>query len=94
MIISDSGGLSYLTPPPLSSDTVQQHLLLLSPPDCLNMQTMGQLLAQPPNHHQQQHMGLSIMMDDSFGMGPPQHHPLMHPSNRQSLLNIYLERIQ
>ena len=95
MIILDPGGPSYsskcLLPPPSSSDTMQQYLHHLPPPHYLQMQNMDPLLAPPPNH-QQQHMDLSPMMDDSFGIGSPSHRPLMHPSNRQSLLNdpLYL----
>ncbi|CAF0880344.1 unnamed protein product [Rotaria sp. Silwood1] len=39
-------------------------------------------LFAPPSNHQQQYMDLLPMMDDSFGMGPPPHHTLMHSSNR------------
>jgi hypothetical protein len=55
------------------------------------MQNMDPLLAQPVNH-QQQHVDFLPMMDDSFGMGSPSHYSLMHPSNRESLLNdpLYL----
>ncbi|CAF3174480.1 unnamed protein product [Rotaria socialis] len=95
MILSNPGGLSYasnrLLFPPLSSNTMQQHLHHLPPPHCTKMQNMDPLLAPSPNH-QQQYMGLLPMMDGTVDMGPLPHHTLIHSSNRQSLQNdpLYL----
>ena len=50
----------------------------------MKMHGMDPLLGPPPPGHQPQHMRYPPMMDDGFGMGPPQpgphpHHPHMHP---------------
>ena len=82
MLTHPSGSLrqSKGLPAP-SSDPMQQHHHL-PPPHYVKMHNMDPLLGPPHGHQQQQqHMRFALVMDDSFGMGPPppSHHPHMHP---------------